>query len=540
MRSLSTISAAARRSLPSLGLARVGRSSLCASAAADVLSPASECSGPAAVGTSITDQEFRQIQELIYREAGISLSEAKRALVCSRLAKRLRHLRLNTHTEYLHYLAKRDPQGAERQVMVNCLTTNKTDFFREPHHFAFLRDIILPAIEQRASRGGPRRVRIWSAACSRGHEPYTIAITILEYFAARRGWDVQILASDINTEVLDVAREGVFPLEQVEVVGERILQRHFLRGTGRCAGSCQVRPEVRRLVTFRQVNLMDDPWPIRTQFDVIFCRNVLIYFDVATQRKLTIRLSQQLTAGGHLMLGHSEHPAWLADHLALVGNTVYQQRRETKARECVAPVPSPLPAPLPAMVRTPQPVKVPVIPRREIIAGEVEASAAPTEISTVLGSCVAVCLFDPERRIGGMNHFMLPYHTLDPVVSARYGVHAMEILINAIMKLGGDRRRLRAKAFGASRVLSLNDAPWNVARRNAQFIRDFLRTENIPLVAERLEDEVSLRVHFLTDSGKAFVKVIAKFSPLVNRERHYSERAAEQVIHPRPGNVTLF
>jgi chemotaxis protein CheD len=158
----------------------------------------------------------------------------------------------------------------------------------------------------------------------------------------------------------------------------------------------------------------------------------------------------------------------------------------------------------------------------------------------VLGSCVAACLFDPRCGIGGMNHFMLPYHTLDPAVSARYGVHAMEMLINEIMRLGGDRRRLQAKVFGASRLLQFPDSPWNVARRNAQFVRDFCRMEGIPIIAERLEQEVPLRVHFLTNSGQAFVKTITKSIPLADQECRYSKQAADQVTRPKQGAVTLF
>ena len=174
---------------------------------------------------SISDRDFHAVRAMIYQEAGISLSDAKRALVCSRLAKRLRHLNLHSHAEYLDYLANRDPQGNERQVMVNCLTTNKTDFFREPHHFTFLRSNVFPAIEHAAEQGKARRLRIWSAACSTGEEPYTIAITILEHFGSLRGWDVEIVASDINTEVLRKAAEGIYALDRIEGVDERIKQQ---------------------------------------------------------------------------------------------------------------------------------------------------------------------------------------------------------------------------------------------------------------------------------------------------------------------------
>lgn len=491
-------------------------------------------------GATIADAHFEAIRRIIYREAGISLSDSKRALVCSRLAKRLRALRLSDHGGYLDYLAHRDPRGEELQRMVNCLTTNKTDFFREPHHFAFLRQTVFPAIERRVAQGAPRRLRIWSAGCSNGHEPYSIAMTILDHFASLRQWDVRILASDINTQVLETANQGIYPGDQLDPVEDETLRKYFLRGTGSAAGLFQVRPEVRRLIEFRQINFMEETWPIRIRFDLVFCRNVIIYFDTATQRKLTIRLGEQLVDDGYLMLGHSEHPTWLADHLAPVGNTIYQQRRGIKTQATVVPAPRLL-VPRPAApVQKPSPLKVPSIPRREITAGEVVASGTSLELYTILGSCVAACLFDPERGVGGMNHFMLPYHTEDPAVSARYGIHAMEILINKIMKLGGDRRRLRAKVFGASHVLNMGDSRWNVARCNAQFIREFLHIEKIPILAERLDQDIPMRVHFMTDSGKAYVKMIASSNPLINRERQYSQKAAEQIIHPDRTSVTLF
>jgi chemotaxis protein methyltransferase CheR len=494
---------------------------------------------------NITDQEFQRIRELIYREAGISLSESKRALVCSRLAKRLRLHRLANHTEYLDFLATRDPDGTELQVLVNCLTTNKTDFFREPHHFEFLREVVFPQIQRLAERGHPRRLRIWSAGCSRGHEPYSIAITIREHFGSLRGWDMRILASDINTEVLDAASKGIYPLDQIDCVDPLLRQKYFLRGSGEHAGECQVRPEVRRMVTFRQINLMERPWPIQSRFDVIFCRNVIIYFDTATQRALTIRLADQLAENGYLMLGHSEHPTWLGEVLTARGQTVYQRKRGG-ASSVAEEKPSARPTAV-ALVSVPKEPAPPAVPTpaatvavREIISGQYFATKTPTRIATVLGSCVAACLYDPQTQIGGMNHFMLPDQKTDFKVCARYGIHAMELLINEIMKLGGDRRRLQAKVFGGASLLGFSDSPWNVANRNCEFVRDFLQTERIPVVAQRLGGNQPLRVYFRTDTAKVLVKVLHNPGHLLERERAYRQQLADRVLHPQTDNVTLF
>lgn len=490
--------------------------------------------------TSITDEEFQAIRNLIYQEAGISMTEAKRALVCSRLAKRLRQLGLRSHTEYLHYLADRDPNGVERQLMINSLTTNKTDFFREPHHFEFLRQVVFPEVKRRAAIGKPRRLRIWSAGCSMGDEPYTIAMTILEHFGSRHGWDIRILASDINTDVLHTAEQGVYPLERIDFLDAKLKSRYFLRGTERWDGFCQVRPEVRRLVTFRQLNFMDEPWPIQTQFDVIFCRNVIIYFNAQTQQRLLPRFANHLTENGYLFLGHSENLHWLSQLYMPCGNTIY--RRRSALGLAKPPDKVPAPAARPAKVEIPkarQALQTKETRRRhEIIAGEYHASREPSEISTVLGSCVAACLFDPVTRIGGMTHFMLASSTSDATVSARYGVHAMELLINEIMKLGGDRRYLQAKVFGGARVLGGRGITLDVGRRNIQFIRHFLRTEGIPLMAERLGGENPVRVHFSTDTGKALVKVLESHIRVVERETRYSRQVAAQM--DKSATVTLF
>lgn len=491
---------------------------------------------------AITDEEFDAIRELLYRQAGISMSDAKRALVCSRLARRLRHLHLQSHSEYLEYLETRDPQGLERQEMINCLTTNKTDFFREPHHFRFLRDVVFPQIHERAARGGPRRLRIWSAGCSMGDEPYTIAMTIRDHFGPLRGWDVRVLATDINTSVLETAQRGIYALERIAGLGEDLRRRHFLCGTGDYRGYCQVRPEVRRLVTFRRLNFADASWPIHAKFDVIFCRNVIIYFNAQTQRQLVPRFADYLSDDGYLMLGHSENLHWLTEIFAPLGNTIYQCRGQ---KSPTASKPSPPHGAGPKM-STPlrrggrSLLEEGRLARQEIIAGEYYASREPVEISTMLGSCVAACLFDPVTRVGGMNHFLLPCHALDCTTSARYGVHAMELLINQIMRLGGDRRRLRAKVFGGANVLHREGHTIDVGQQNVAFIRHFLATEGIPILAERLGGESPLRLHFATATGRVLVKALRGQRGLLERETRYSEEAAVSIEETAPDSVTLF
>jgi chemotaxis protein methyltransferase CheR len=273
----------------------------------------------------LTQTEFRQFQELILAEAGITLNESKRVLVQSRLARRLRSLGLQTYGDYLLFLAKQPAESPERLEMINCLTTNKTDFFRENHHFEFLRDRVIPEARARAQSGAPKKLRIWSAACSTGEEPYSLAVTIREALGVDRNWDVKILASDIDTNVLATAEAGIYDAERFNQVPETLLRRYFMRR--KSDGAMQANETLKSMIRFRRINFIDPVWPIRGTFDVIFCRNVIIYFNRATQQRLFERLAQHLKPTGYLMVGHSENLYWMNTLLVPVRHTVYQLGR---------------------------------------------------------------------------------------------------------------------------------------------------------------------------------------------------------------------
>ena len=272
----------------------------------------------------VTDHEFSRFTAFVHRQTGIALNETKRPLVCSRLSKRLRHYGYVRLRQYYDHLTERDPTGEELVHMVNALTTNKTEFFREAHHFALLRTDIL---ERCATANGPRRLRVWSAGCSSGEEAYSIAFTVLDGLEDAADWDVRILASDIDTNVLALATRGVYAANRVAGVPAALQERYLLRGRGPSERLVRVRPEVTRLVTFRRINLRDEAWPIRAAFDAIFCRNVLIYFDHALQRRVVRRLAEHLKPGGHLFLGHSESLLGMGPGLRSLGKTVYAKVR---------------------------------------------------------------------------------------------------------------------------------------------------------------------------------------------------------------------
>ena len=262
----------------------------------------------------LTDSDFTFIQGFIHAKAGISLGDHKRALVYTRLRKRLRHLGLPSFAEYIRYLGTTPD---ELQAFVNSLTTNHTSFFREAGHF----DVLARFAEKRANESS---FRVWCAASSSGEEPYSIAITLARLQRARSS-SVSILASDIDTDVLAKAERAVYPVQAIENVAADIVRSAFLRGRGDKAGLCRVRDEIRALVTFYQVNLLDAHWDVEGPFDAIFCRNVFFYFDKAVQQRTLARLCESLRVDGLLFTGYAENFAHQSALLRPVGHSVYRR-----------------------------------------------------------------------------------------------------------------------------------------------------------------------------------------------------------------------
>ena len=261
-----------------------------------------------------TARDFERVARMIYEHAGISLSASKQEMVYSRLARRLRARGLQRFDEYLALLAAGDE--AEWEAFTNSLTTNLTAFFREPHHFPILADHLL-------AQAPGRRIELWCCASSTGEEPYSMAMTAIEAFGMYTP-PVHIVATDLDTQVLAKARQGVYPLDRVERLPQQQLRQFFLRGRGTQAGYARVRPELQQLVTFSPLNLLDRAWPVRGPFDAIFCRNVMIYFDKKTQRGILERFVPLLREDGLLFAGHSESFQHAAELFRPRGKTVYE------------------------------------------------------------------------------------------------------------------------------------------------------------------------------------------------------------------------
>jgi chemotaxis protein methyltransferase CheR len=259
-------------------------------------------------------QDFERVRKLIYERAGISLSEAKQDMVYSRLARRLRARGLQRFSDYLTLLTEGD--AAEWEAFTNALTTNLTSFFREAHHF--------PILAEHARRHAHRRFDVWCCACSTGEEPYSIAITLAETFA-RLDAPVSIIASDLDTQVLAKAAEGVYSIERIDRMEPERVRRFFQRGAGAHEGQVRVRSELRSSVHFQRINLLENNWPVQGPFDAIFCRNVMIYFDKQTQATILRRFAPLLQPDGLLFVGHSESLFHVSDVFRLRGKTVYER-----------------------------------------------------------------------------------------------------------------------------------------------------------------------------------------------------------------------
>ncbi len=278
---------------------------------------------------SVSDVEFERFQALVHREAGIWLSPVKKALLAGRLAKRLRELGLASYGDY-YEIVRADE--AERTHMLDCICTNETHFFREPRHFEVLAECVYPAWQAEADAGRrPRRIRAWSAACSTGEEPYTLAMSLLRAFPPGSGWDIEILATDLSTRVLERARQAVWPIVKSREIPPACLKAFMLRGTGSQEGRMKAGPEIRSLVRFARLNLNEEAYPAAGQFDLLFCRNVLIYFDAATKARVIDRLLGHLAPAGLLFLGHAESLGSAADRLRTVIPTVYVRAGATGA-----------------------------------------------------------------------------------------------------------------------------------------------------------------------------------------------------------------
>ncbi|BCG64557.1 MAG: chemotaxis protein methyltransferase CheR [Methyloprofundus sp.] len=267
-----------------------------------------------------TRADFEELRQISNSHSGIIVTDDKFDMFYSRLSKRIRMLGLPNFKAYCQYL--KENEAIEFTDFINAITTNLTAFFRENHHFEYVKDIIIPELLKR--NHASREIKVWSAGCSTGEEPYSIAMTLLENLPT--GWTVKILATDLDTNVLQTAANGVYSDDRISGLSNERQKRWFKKGKGSNSNKVKVKPELQELIRFKKLNLMQD-WPMKGQFDFIFCRNVIIYFDRDTKESLVNRYSGFLATGSHLLIGHSESLHQIDTDFDLIGNTIYRKVR---------------------------------------------------------------------------------------------------------------------------------------------------------------------------------------------------------------------
>ena len=270
---------------------------------------------------AFSDADFNTLREMIQTETGISMGESKRQLIYRRISSRLKKLRMSSFSDYIELLESGDPE--EFEVFLNTITTNLTSFFREKHHFEYLSDKVLPEIISKKISAG-KKLRIWSAGCSTGQEPYSIAMTLREGMPDIDQWDAKVLCTDLDTQVLAKSSNGAYTQRDVDNLSAEILSKWFVPQINGGEQLYLAKPELKKLLVFNPLNLMA-PWPMKGKFDVIFCRNVIIYFDKPTQVKLMERFAEYIAPGGYLILGHSESLHGAQERFQLIGKTIYQK-----------------------------------------------------------------------------------------------------------------------------------------------------------------------------------------------------------------------
>lgn len=276
---------------------------------------------------NIEDKEFNYLKDIIYQKTGIALASHKKIMLQSRLNVRLRTTGIHNFVDYVKKL-QTDKSFFEKEVLeiINRVTTNKTDFYRENHHFEYLKNTFLPKMEEQAKLSFKKKIRIWCSASSTGEEPYTIAFTLLDYFQDKPGWDLKIIATDIDTNVLSIAEKGSYKEERISPIKNEIRNKYFLTVSDGKTKEFQVKPNVKGLIEFKKLNLLESPYSFKESFDLIFCRNVIIYFDKQTQIKIFHEFEKVMSKDGILIIGHSETLFGISESFKFLGQTIYQKR----------------------------------------------------------------------------------------------------------------------------------------------------------------------------------------------------------------------
>ena len=436
---------------------------------------------------SLSDRDLNRLCSLIYEQSGIKLTADKKIMLEGRLKRRMTRLKLASYREYCEYLfARNGPDAGETVHLIDAVTTNKTDFFREKTHFDFLAAKALPDLMARNE--SQRELLVWSAGCSTGEEPYTLAMVLNEYKQSHPGFRFRVLATDICTKVLAKAKLGVFNSEVVAPVPADLQRRYFMRSRDRRSDLLRVIPELREMVEFRRLNLMDD-FGASERADAIFCRNVIIYFDRPTQERLLQKLSCQLIDGGYIFVGHSEN----LHHMDL-----------------------PLVPVAPALYTKPLAKVEAELPEAWLQPGEFCLARRPTILKTLLGSCVGVTFWSQRLGAGALCHGVLP--KCPPAVRAAEGYRYVDFAICDLARrfeaLGVLRSEVQIKVFGGADVLAVSatSQKTTVGEQNWQTALEVLRDQDFKVSASDLGGSVGRTIQFHTGTGEVLLRRLSQLS----------------------------
>lgn len=435
----------------------------------------------------MADKTFSSFSTFIQTELGISMPAAKKFMLQSRLQKRLQALGIETFEEYHDYVFS--PAGRERELshLISRVTTNKTDFFRDPHHFEYLTQEAFPRVLRRKGRGIP--VKIWSAGCSTGEEPYTLAIVLSELKIHLPELRFSILATDVSENVLEKAELGIYPLEKIEPIPNTLRAKYFLRSKEKPTELVRVTPEIRALVTFRQLNLMDQDFGIRESQDIIFFRNVLIYFDRTIQQMVLDRLCRYLKPGGYLFTGHSETLNGFDLPLRPLAHTIYKKIVKTYTEE-----------------------ELPIL---QLNPGELLVTDKPAIVRTVLGSCIAITMFNRRLRVAAICHALLPRGMEQLPDEDHEGVlwkHVDTVIPEMVRQMqtyGIFPKEIEVKLFGGADVLISGEGQYSnptVGRMNVNVALRTIEAEQLQIRVSDVGGSRGRKIFFYTHTGEVLLK----------------------------------
>jgi len=435
------------------------------------------------------DRTFLRFSAFIRAELGIDMSPAKKMMLQACLQKRLRVLGMKAFDDYYEYVFSSQGINAELPHMIDVITTNKTDFFREPRQFEYLTQAILPAFLKSSAKGSGKQLKVWCAGCSTGEEAYTLAMVLNEFAEQHSGFQYSILATDISTRVLEKGESGVYQREKTEPIPLELREKYLLQSKDRNRQLVRIVPELRSRVTFQRLNLNAKDFDMRKNLDIIFCRNVIIYFNKDTQQAILESLCDHLKSEGYFFMGPSETLNGLNLPLTPVMHAVYQ--------------------------KTDMPAEDAKLPRIILNSAELYVSPTPAIVKTVLGSCVAVTMFNRRRGIGAICHALLPHprdnkpYTANYAENRKYVTYVIPEMIREMQQYDIQLREIEVKLFGGSDTLNEKtgqESGRSAGRLNVKTVMEVLEAQRLQLKTSDVGGIRGRKILFYTHTGEVLLK----------------------------------